>query len=42
MSSNKANLHFPVECESLYTDKGYWQYALVELQGGDRFSVYFA
>jgi len=42
MSSNKAILHFPVEFDRLYTDKGYWQYALVELPGGDRFSVYFA
>jgi len=42
MSSNKAILRFPVEFDTLYTDKGYWPYALVELPGGDRFSVYFA
>jgi hypothetical protein len=41
MSSNKAILRFPFEFDTLYTDKGYWQYALVELPGGDRFSVYF-
>jgi hypothetical protein len=36
MISNKAILHFPVEIDSLYTDKGYWPYAIVELpNGGD-------
>ena len=42
MSSNKAILRFPFEFDTLYTDKGYWPYALVELPGGDRYSVYFA
>ena len=42
MSSNKAILHFPVEFDALYTDKGYWPYAIVELPNGEHFSVYFA
>jgi hypothetical protein len=42
ISSNKANLHLPVEFDTLYTDKGYWPCALVGFPGGDRFSVYFA
>ena len=42
MISNKAILHFPVEFDSLYTDKGYWPYAIVELPNGEHFSVYFA
>lgn len=42
MISNKAILHFPVEFDSLYTDKGFWPYAIVELPNGERFSVYFA
>ena len=42
MISNKAILHFPVEFDSLYTDKGYWPYAIVELPNGEHFFVYFA
>jgi hypothetical protein len=41
MISNKAILDFPVEFDSLYTDKGYWPYAIVELPNGEHFSVYF-
>jgi len=34
MSSNQVILHFPVEFDALYTDKGYWPYAIVELPDG--------
>jgi hypothetical protein len=40
MSSNKVILHFPVEFNALYMDKGYWPYAVVELPNGDHFPVY--
>ncbi len=42
MSSNNVILHFPVEFDALYTDKGYWPYAVVELPTGDHVPVYFA
>ena len=42
MSSNKVILHFPVEFDALYTDKGYWPFAVVELPEGLYYSVYFA
>ena len=38
----KPKLLFPVEFDSVYTDKGYWAYAIVQLPNGSCFSVYFA
>ena len=31
MSVLKATLRFPIEFNPLFTDKGYWAYAVVEL-----------
>ena len=42
MSVLKATLRFPIEFNPLFTDKGYWAYAVVELPNGDCYSVYFA
>jgi hypothetical protein len=42
MNIPKANPRFPVDFNPLFTDKGYWVYAVVELPKGDRYSVYFA
>ena len=42
MNAPKATLRFPIEFNPLFTDKGYWAYAVVELPNGDFHSVYFA
>jgi hypothetical protein len=42
MSVSKATLRFPIEFNPLFTDKGYWAYAVVVLPNGDCYSVYFA
>ena len=40
--SQKLRLLFPIEFDPVYTDKGYWAYAIVELPDGNCYSVYFA